>query len=146
MLTFIIVSVSFCLEHKAEVVTSLQHQNSLISSCHEGLTQSIQSVAASGHLGKRNEIKEYFIMFIIWVCHVCYQCYLFLYFLNNAKPLPSYMRDISFVWWDNIYKCISIIVNHASWLIPKKLDKCPTEMQPVKVPRQAWKQIGMHLY
>ena len=28
----------------------------------------------------------------------------------------------------------------------KKLDKCPTEMQPVKVPRQAWKQIGMGLY
>ena len=65
-------------------MTSLQCQNSLISSCHEGLTQSIQSVAASGHLGKINEIKEYFIMFIIWVCHVCYQCYLFLSFLNNA--------------------------------------------------------------
>ena len=24
----------------------------------------------------------------------------------------------------------------------KKLDKCPTEMQPVKVPQHAWKQIG----
>ena len=28
----------------------------------------------------------------------------------------------------------------------KKLDKCPTEMQLVKIPRQAWKQIGMGLY
>ena len=24
----------------------------------------------------------------------------------------------------------------------KKLDKCPHEMQPVKVPKEAWSQIG----
>ena len=27
----------------------------------------------------------------------------------------------------------------------KKIDKCPHEMQPVKVPHEVWKQIGKHI-
>ena len=39
------------LEQKAEVVTNLERQNSLISSCHDGLSSSIESIASLGHLG-----------------------------------------------------------------------------------------------
>ena len=39
-------------EHKVKVVTSLEWQNGLISSCHGHLSESIESVASSGHLGK----------------------------------------------------------------------------------------------
>ena len=42
------------LEWKAEVVTSLERQNSLISSCHDGLSSSIESIASLGHLGMWN--------------------------------------------------------------------------------------------
>ena len=131
MLTFIVVSVSFCLEHNVEVVTSLQCQNSLISSCHEGLIQSIQSVAASGHLGKRNEIKEYFIIFIIWVCHVHYWCYLLLWFLNNAILIIFIVgRDKTFAKLHERYffcmmrQCIQMHIKYCEpsrWLIPKSL-------------------------
>ena len=30
----------------------MERQNSLISSCHDGLSVSVESVASSGHLGK----------------------------------------------------------------------------------------------
>ena len=39
------------IERRAEVITNLDHQNSLISSCHDGLSSSIESIASSGHLG-----------------------------------------------------------------------------------------------
>ena len=39
---------------KVEVVTCLKRQNALISSCHEGLSVSVESVASSGHLGNTN--------------------------------------------------------------------------------------------
>ena len=41
------------IERRAEVITNLDHQNSLISSCHDGLS-SIESIASSGHLGMGN--------------------------------------------------------------------------------------------
>ena len=41
-------------EHRVEVVTDLQRQNALISSCHDGLSESIESITSSGHLGKKN--------------------------------------------------------------------------------------------
>ena len=42
------------IERRAEVITNLDHQNSLISSCHGGLSSSIESIASSGHLGMGN--------------------------------------------------------------------------------------------
>ena len=39
-------------EHKVEVILSLERQNALISSCHDGLGSGIESIASSGHLDK----------------------------------------------------------------------------------------------
>ena len=39
-------------ECKVEVILSLERQNDLISSCHDGLGSGIESIASSGHLGK----------------------------------------------------------------------------------------------
>ena len=41
-------------ECRVEVVTDLQQQNALMSSCHDGLSESIESITSSGHLGKNN--------------------------------------------------------------------------------------------
>ena len=45
-------------DHKVEVVTCLERQNALISSCHDGLSVSVESIASSGHLGKYNRKKN----------------------------------------------------------------------------------------
>ena len=39
-------------ECKVEVILSLERQNALISSCHDGLGSGIESIASSGYLGK----------------------------------------------------------------------------------------------
>ena len=36
-------------ERNVEVVTSMEHQDHLIYSCHHGVTNSIESAAAAGH-------------------------------------------------------------------------------------------------
>ena len=42
---------TYIVEKNVKVITSLGQQNALISSCHDGLSSSIQSIASSGHLG-----------------------------------------------------------------------------------------------
>ena len=39
-------------ERNVEVVTSMEHQDHLIYSCHHGVTNSIESAAAAGHFGR----------------------------------------------------------------------------------------------
>ena len=110
-------------EHKVEVVTDSQWQNTLISSCHDGLSESIESITSSGHLGKNNRK----LLNINFTCvkfqNVYHVYFMFIVpnFLGRDKTFATLHKRYHLVWWDSTSKCTSNIVNHVRWIITKRL-------------------------